>query len=117
MKPEPTNKPEAPMSWEQCFERAAQEDYGRPAEEVKQLYAISTYAEDLYERAAQLYKESHCREAFHRGAREQREICSGDPNDFERDLYDLVKRHINAGLKRPDLIHKLEYVTQSCRVS
>jgi hypothetical protein len=42
---------------------------------------------------------------------------SGSANDFEIELYKLINKYAFAGLKKPDLIHKLEYVTQSCRVS
>ena len=42
---------------------------------------------------------------------------SGSASDFERELYRLINSYVSAGLKKPDLIHKMEYVTQSCRVS
>jgi hypothetical protein len=42
---------------------------------------------------------------------------SGSASDFEVELYRLINRYVDAGLKKPDLIHKMEYVTQSCRVS
>ena len=38
-------------------------------------------------------------------------------NDFEKDVYNLINQHVSKGLKKPDLIHKMEYITQSCRVS
>lgn len=42
---------------------------------------------------------------------------SGSDSDFERELYKLINTYVSAGLKKPDLVHKMEYVTQSCRVS
>lgn len=42
---------------------------------------------------------------------------SGSASDFERELYKLINEYVSAGLKKPDLVHKMEYVTQSCRVS
>lgn len=42
---------------------------------------------------------------------------SGSASDFERELYKLINSYVSAGLKKPDLVHKMEYVTQSCRVS
>lgn len=42
---------------------------------------------------------------------------SGSATDFEVELYALINRYVDAGLKKPDLIHKMEYVTESCRVS
>jgi hypothetical protein len=42
---------------------------------------------------------------------------SGSASDFERELYKLINAYVSAGLKKPDLINKMEYVTQSCRVS
>jgi hypothetical protein len=44
-------------------------------------------------------------------------LLSGSATDFEVELYRLVNRHIDAGLSKPDLIHKMEYVTRSCQVS
>ena len=42
---------------------------------------------------------------------------SGSASDFEMELYKLINRYLDAGLKKPDLVSKMEYVTQSCRVS
>jgi hypothetical protein len=42
---------------------------------------------------------------------------SGSASDFEMELYKLINRYVDAGLKKPDLVAKMEYVTQSCRVS
>jgi hypothetical protein len=44
-------------------------------------------------------------------------VVSGSASDFERELYKLINAYVSAGLKKPDLVHKMEYVTQSCRVS
>jgi len=43
--------------------------------------------------------------------------ASGKASDFEMELYELINRHAGAGLKKPDLVHKMEYVTESCRIS
>ncbi len=37
--------------------------------------------------------------------------------DFEKDLYKLINKYVSNGLKKKDIINKMEYVTQSCRVS
>lgn len=42
---------------------------------------------------------------------------SGSASDFERELYKLINAYVSAGLKKPDLVHKIEYVAESCRVS
>lgn len=42
---------------------------------------------------------------------------SGSASDFEKQLYKLINDYVKAGLKKSDLVSKLEYVTQSCRVS
>ena len=42
---------------------------------------------------------------------------SGSASDFEIELYKLINAYVSAGLKKPDLVNKMEYVTQSCRVS
>jgi hypothetical protein len=42
---------------------------------------------------------------------------NGSASDFEMELYKLINAYVSAGLKKPDLVHKMEYVTQSCRVS
>ena len=44
-------------------------------------------------------------------------VVSGSATDFEVELYRLINRYVDAGLKKPDLIHKMQYVTLSCRVS
>lgn len=42
---------------------------------------------------------------------------SASPSYFERELYKLINIYASAGLKKPDLVTKMEYVMQSCRVS
>ena len=42
---------------------------------------------------------------------------SGSASDFEKDLYKLINSYVDAGLKKPDLVHKMVYVTETCRVS
>jgi hypothetical protein len=41
---------------------------------------------------------------------------SGSASDFEMELYKLINRYVSAGLKKPDLVAKMGYVIQSCRV-
>lgn len=41
-----------------------------------------------------------------------------DPKtNFETELLNLINRHIERGLEKSDLVSKMEYVTQSCRIS
>jgi len=42
---------------------------------------------------------------------------SGSATDFEKDLYKLINAHCKKGLKKPDLVHKMQYVTKSCELS
>lgn len=42
---------------------------------------------------------------------------SGSASDFEKDLYKLINAYVDAGLSKVNLVLKMEYVTQSCRVS
>jgi hypothetical protein len=42
---------------------------------------------------------------------------SGSASDFERELYTLINSYVSAGLKKPELVNKMEYVTHSCIVS
>ena len=42
---------------------------------------------------------------------------SGSATDLEVDLYNLVNDYVKAGLKKSDLVHTMQYVTESCRVS
>lgn len=37
--------------------------------------------------------------------------------DFEKELFKLINKYVNDGLNKSDLLRKMEYVTQSCRVS
>lgn len=38
-------------------------------------------------------------------------------NEFENALFDVINKFCNDGLSKPDLINKMEYITQRCRVS
>jgi hypothetical protein len=38
-------------------------------------------------------------------------------NDFERELFKLINFYAKNGLKKPDLVRKMEYVTKSCVMS
>ena len=47
----------------------------------------------------------------------ERLAISGSASNFEIELYKLINAYVSAGLTKPDLVHKMESVTQSCRVS
>ena len=38
-------------------------------------------------------------------------------NEFEKVLYVLINKYCKNGLKKPDLVHKMQYVTKSCELS
>jgi hypothetical protein len=38
-------------------------------------------------------------------------------NDFEKELFRLINQYCKIGLKKTDLVHKMQYVTKSCEVS
>ena len=42
---------------------------------------------------------------------------SGSALDFYTDLMKLINAYCDKGLKKPDLIHKMEYATESCKLS
>ena len=42
---------------------------------------------------------------------------SGNPSDFEYDLAKLINDYIKAGLKKPDLVKKMEWMTGNCKFS
>ena len=42
---------------------------------------------------------------------------SGRASDFEKDLGKLVNDYVKAGLKKPDLIKKMEWMTGNCKFS
>jgi len=44
-------------------------------------------------------------------------VVSGSAIDFQDDLFVLINKYVDAGLKKPDLIHFMEYATESCRIS
>lgn len=48
---------------------------------------------------------------------EYQEAAKMIPFLFETDLYQLINKYCSKGLKKPDLISKMEYVLQSCKVS
>lgn len=39
------------------------------------------------------------------------------PNEFEKDLFDLINGYCKKGLKKPDLVKKMEWVLGSCKMS
>jgi hypothetical protein len=42
---------------------------------------------------------------------------SGSVLDFYTDLMKLINAYCDKGLKKPDLVHKMEYATESCKLS
>jgi len=38
-------------------------------------------------------------------------------NDFEKDLFRLINKYCKRGLKKPDLVKKMEWATGNCRCS
>jgi hypothetical protein len=42
---------------------------------------------------------------------------SGNAIDFQDDLFALINKYVDAGLKKPDLINLMEYATESCKIS
>lgn len=44
-------------------------------------------------------------------------VVSGSATDFYTDLMKLINAYCKKGLKKPDLVHKMEYATESCKLS
>ena len=44
-------------------------------------------------------------------------VVSGCASDFEKDLHKLIDTHCKKGLKKSDLVHKMQYVTKSVQLS
>ena len=44
-------------------------------------------------------------------------VVSGSASDFYTDLMKLINAYCKQGLKKPDLVHKMEYATESCKLS
>jgi len=38
-------------------------------------------------------------------------------NEFEKELLSLINQYCERGLKKPDLVHKMKYVTKNCKLS
>ena len=54
--------------------------------------------------------------------KEQTEQCtiqnvSGSASDFYNDLMKLINNYCKEGLGKPDLVKKMEYATDSCKMS
>ena len=45
---------------------------------------------------------------------EESKVCA---NNFEKELFKLVNNYCKQGLKKPDLISKMEWVLGSCKIS
>lgn len=93
-------------------------------EEQKQLFKNMSdcYADTWYLNEDGVYVEGQViqamtEERFVKAVSQVTSSASGDASDFESELYRLLNAHTAAGLKKHDLISKMEYVTESCRVS
>jgi hypothetical protein len=42
---------------------------------------------------------------------------TGNASDFEKDLFKLINSYCSKGLSKADLIHKMKYVSKSCKLS
>ena len=42
---------------------------------------------------------------------------SGTDKGLQKDLFKLINRYVDNGLKKPDLVRSMEYVTDSCKKS
>lgn len=42
---------------------------------------------------------------------------SGSASDFYKDLMKLINAYCAKGLKKPDLVSKMKYATESCKMS
>ncbi|MHA1213303.1 MAG: hypothetical protein ACTSSH_12710 [Candidatus Heimdallarchaeota archaeon] len=42
---------------------------------------------------------------------------SSSANDFEKELFELINAYCKKGLKKPDLVKKMEWVLGSCKMS
>ena len=47
----------------------------------------------------------------------QTDIIKGSSNEFEKDLFKLINKYTDKGLKKPDLVKKMEWVLGSCKMS
>jgi len=46
------------------------------------------------------------------------EVCgAGKPECFEKELFDLINRHVDSGLSKPDLVKKMKWATGNCEFS
>lgn len=93
----------------------------RTAEEILKKYGLYLMTERITA-AMEEYAEEKVFELLERAksstsSESEIKMPTGNATDFEMELYSLITRYINAGLKKPDLVHKMEYVTQTCRVS
>jgi hypothetical protein len=42
---------------------------------------------------------------------------SSNKNDFEKELFELINGYCKKGLKKPELVKKMEWVLGSCKMS
>ena len=70
----------------------------------------------------ELFGERHEQEENGLYGRKHAELCflqnvSGSASDFYTDLMKLINAHCKKGLSKPDLVAKMEYATDSCKMS
>ena len=44
-------------------------------------------------------------------------VSAGTPDIFEKELFELINRHIDSGLSKPDLVKKMKWATGNCEFS
>ena len=57
---------------------------------------------------------------FHKGAEAKQLILSSvgsSGSEFEKDLFKLINNYCKNGLKKPELVKKMEWVLGSCKMS
>jgi hypothetical protein len=42
---------------------------------------------------------------------------SGSASDFEKDVFELINKYCKEGLKKPDLVRKMEWILGGCKMS
>jgi hypothetical protein len=75
---------------------------------------VEYYLWDVDKKKSKKFKESDIRTMLEKNWSVKPKMIE---NKFENALFDLVNKFCKDGLSKPNLIKKLEYVTQRCRVS
>ena len=55
--------------------------------------------------------------AYDKGKKLPIQNVSGSASDFEKDLGKLINDYVKAGIKKPDLVKKMEWMTGNCKFS